>query len=724
MQTVFQILDNLILLSFVGIGFLFVERSRSSLGEIGTHTVNGLCFGLIAFLVTVTPVELGDGATVDARAGPVILAGVLAGPIGGLLAACLGALARGFVGGSFAFSGMVVYFVYALIGIAIRHFRIVTPTRVATLRGIFVLAFASFCGASAMYFLIHPTARAVLWLQYDLPYILLANALSVVFAAMVIGLATNFLRKMAEVVELNETLSLAKRAGKFGIWDFDIRTGALKWDDRSQELHGVSPSTFTGTYEDWARNIHPDDLQVAQEGFAQAISSGKIYDSEYRVLLPDGGYRTIKGDAIVLRDGAGTALRIVGTNLDLSELRTTEAKLIEAQSMVAQSQKFEMIGQLTGGVAHDFNNLLAVILGNQELLKDQLQSNQMDLREAIAMTDASIEATQRGAELTQNMLAYARKARLTPVLTDLNKVVRETEKWLRRTIESRIEIETVLQAGLWPTLVDRVSLQSALVNLLVNARDAVAGSGQVTVETSNIRIEKEYAEDRNEDIPPGRYVMLAVTDTGTGIAPEFIDQIFDPFYTTKQIGKGSGLGLSMVQGFVKQSGGAIRAYSELGVGTSFKIYFPATQGASQVSAEEDDVDFPSAVQERYGKRILLVEDQEGVLTVLEKTLRGAGFDVVTAESGDEAFRIFRDDNQFDLVATDIVMPGELQGPSLAREIRSLRPDIRFIFLSGYASEATVHGTGLRPEDIRLMKPVSRINLLNAVQSALSDQQDN
>jgi CheY-like chemotaxis protein len=322
------------------------------------------------------------------------------------------------------------------------------------------------------------------------------------------------------------------------------------------------------------------------------------------------------------------------------------------------------------------------------------------------------------------MLAYARKARLTPVLTDLNQVVRETEKWLRRTIESRIEIETVLQAGLWPTMVDRVSLQSALVNLLVNARDAVDGSGQVTVETSNIRIEKEYTEDRNEDIPPGRYVMLAVTDTGTGIAPEFIDRIFDPFYTTKQIGKGSGLGLSMVQGFVKQSGGAIRVYSELDVGTSFKIYFPAAQVASQVSTEEDDVDFPSAVQERSGKRILLVEDQEGVLTVLEKTLRGAGFDVVTAESGDEAFRIFCDDNQFDLVATDIVMPGELQGPSLAREIRSLRPDIRFIFLSGYASEATVHGNGLRPEDIRLMKPVSRINLLDAVRSALSDQQDN
>lgn len=719
MDTVLQILDNLVFLSFLGIGFYFVERNRGSLGEIRTQVLKGLCFGFIAFLVTATPVTLGDGATIDARAGPVILAGIYAGPIGAMIAAVLGSIARGIVGGSFAPSGMVVYFVYAIFGIALARFRIVTPATVMTVRGLMTVAFASCVGASLMFLLIRPAERAIYWAQNDLPFILLANVLSVGYSAMVVCLAVGFVRKTTEAAELGETLKLARHAGRFGVWDFDLRSGVLKWDDRSRELHGIEANKFTGTYEDWSRNVHPEDLPIAQEAFTRALAGDAPFSVEYRVALPGNGTRTIKGDAVVLRNRAGAPVRVVGTNLDLTELRATEARLTEAESLAVQSQKFETIGKLTGGVAHDFNNLLAVIMGNQELLRDEIRRTPMDVDEATTLIDASVEATRRGADLTRNMLAYARKAQLTPVRTDLNEVVRETERWVRRTIESSVEIETVLQAGLWPTLVDRASIQSALVNLLVNARDALEGSGKVTVETSNVRVDRDYVRDRSEDIIEGRYVMLAVTDTGPGIPADMLDRIFDPFFTTKPTGKGSGLGLSMVQGFVKQSKGAIRVYTEVGVGTSFKLYFPAAQDAPIEDGAPDDAEAVPGDEGTSATRLLLVEDDNQLLSTLRKTLSGAGYKVVVAMSGDAALETFREDPDFDLVVTDIVMPGVLQGPALAKEIRALRPEMRFIFLSGYASEATVHGNGLRPTDLRLMKPVSRPDLLRAVETMLS-----
>lgn len=719
MLVVPQIIENLLLLSFMGLAFFFVQRHRSSLGTFNADLLNGFCLGLTAVLVTTVPVTLADGATIDARAGPVILAGVIAGPIGGLLAASMGGVARGLIGGSFAFSGIAVYGVYALIGIALRHFRIVDTASLLKPRSIAIAVSASLAGASLMFFLISPTSRAIQWVQNDMPFIFLANTMSVTYSAITLGLAIVVLQKTAEIIALNETLNLAKRAGRFGIWDFDIGSGKLVWDERSKELHGVKDSAFEGIFEDWSRNVHPDDLPKTQHAFAQALANEKVFDTEYRVLQPDGGQKTIKGDALVVRDSAGKATRVVGTNLDLTDIRTTEAKLAEARSVAVQAQKFETIGRLTGGVAHDFNNLLAVIMGNLEMLKHELEADVIARQEASKLIEVSIEATQRGAELTQNMLAYARKARLMPVLVDLNEVVEETEKWVRRTIESRIEIEIVLQAGLWPTLADKSSLQSALVNLLVNARDAFDGPGRVTVKTSNINVDEDYADLMHEDILPGRYVTLEVTDNGVGMAQETVDKIFDPFFTTKPVGKGTGLGLSVVLGFVKQSLGSIKVYSEPGEGTSFKLYFPAASDASVETQATSPHETTPTNRDKASGRILLVEDQKEVMMVLQRILAAAGYDVATAESGDEALRLFMRDDQFDLIATDIVMPGHLQGPSLAKEIRKLRPDKRFIFLSGYASEETVQGNALRADDIRLMKPISRSELLNAIAKCLS-----
>ncbi|MBS0124517.1 ATP-binding protein [Thetidibacter halocola] len=718
MQTVIDILDNLVLLGMLGVFHFFVELNRGRLGPLGASLATGLVFGIVGFMVTATPVTLIDGATVDARAGPVILAGLFGGPIAAGIAATLGAIARGLVGGSFAPSGMLVYFLYGLFGIILQRFSVIPRDHVATARSIALLIGGSWIAASAMFLVIRPAERAIQWLNDDLPYILLANALSVGVSVGVVALAAMFLSKTVEAMELGRTLNLAKSAGRFGIWDFDVTSGVLKWDDTSKEMHGIDKEAFRGTYEDWSKTVHVDDLPMVQAAFSAALAEKKPFSVEYRVVLPGGAMRAIKGDAIVLFDRASKPLRVVGTNLDLSELRSAEEKLIEAQSLAAQAQKFETIGQLTGGVAHDFNNLLAVIMGNQELLRDAIRNPPVDVSEANVLIDATIEATKRGADLSRNMLAYARKAQLQPVLTDLNELVRETDSWLRRMIESSVEIETILQAGLWSTRVDRASMQSALVNLVVNARDAMGGAGRVTIETSNIRIDHEYITDRHEEIAAGRYVMLAVSDTGPGIPMERLDHIFDPFFTTKPTGKGSGLGLSMVQGFVKQSRGAIRVYTEIDVGTSFKLYFPAVEEPEATTRRSIPAERPAHEGLSEQRRILLVEDDDRVLAVLTRTLRNAGYEVVQCRNGDDALETFRKDRDFDLVVTDIVMPGQLQGPMMSKEIRNLDPDMRFVFLSGYASEATVHGNGLHPSDIRLMKPVSRNDLLTSVRRAI------
>lgn len=383
---------------------------------------------------------------------------------------------------------------------------------------------------------------------------------------------------------------------------------------------------------------------------------------------------------------------------------------LSMQTALAQkAQKHESIGKLTGGVAHDFNNLLAVIMGNLELLKEQLTD-----ADQVGLIDNGIAAALRGAELTRNMLAFSRRAQLAPRISDLNKIVLETKNWSARALPENIVIETSLLAGLWPVKVDTVSTESALLNLLINARDAMPQGGRLTIETSNLRISDDYVEDWQENLSPGRYVMLAISDTGEGIAPQNLGRIFEPFFSTKAPGRGSGLGLSMVDGFMKQSGGTVRVYSELGVGTTFKLFFPAV------------IDLPLAPERparpapvaRGGASILVAEDQMELLSAVVKILERDGHVVTPASSGDLALDIFTENPGFDLLLTDIVMPGKLQGTDLARALRKIRPDLPVVFMTGYAAEATVHGNGLSPTDLRLMKPILRSDLLAAVQQAL------
>jgi len=388
----------------------------------------------------------------------------------------------------------------------------------------------------------------------------------------------------------------------------------------------------------------------------------------------------------------------------------TETKRLQEQ--LFQSQKMDAIGNLTGGVAHDFNNLLAVTLGNLELLQDELTDD--DQKELV---QNSIASTLRGAELTRNMLSFARRAQLEPTTVDLNSLVRNMKNWIGRTLPSNIEVETTQFAGLWDVEVDASSAEAGLLNLILNARDAMPNGGKLTIETSNIHIDQNDTTFHDEDLAYGQYVCVDVSDTGEGISPENLKSIFDPFFTTKRVGAGSGLGLSMIQGFMTQSKGMVRVFSTLGGGTTFKLYFKASQTAMATAIDALAPIHNTQAESRA--TILLVEDNIEVLAAIQSTLSKLGYGVIQATSGDAAFEIFPQRPEIDLLLTDIVMPGELQGTTLAKALRKLRPDLPVVFMSGYASEATVHGNDLRPEDTRLMKPVRREDLLRAINKGLS-----
>ncbi|WP_330848887.1 ATP-binding protein [Mangrovicoccus ximenensis] len=395
--------------------------------------------------------------------------------------------------------------------------------------------------------------------------------------------------------------------------------------------------------------------------------------------------------------------------LDVSAEVEAQAEAERQAAMARKAQKFESLGQLTGGVAHDFNNLLAVILGSLELL-DETAEDPLS-RELIA---PAIQAAQRGAGLTRSLLAFARKARLDPKACDLNALVEETIGWAARTIPSNIRIETALAGDLWQVDVDVDATSSAVLNLLLNARDAMPAGGRITLSTENLDIGPDRAA--REDLQPGRYVRLCVRDTGTGMAPEVAARIFEPFFTTKEQGKGTGLGLAMVEGFIKQSGGTIQVASEPGAGTDFILYFPARvrEGSIATGAAE------AAGSPCAGCRVLVAEDQPGVLLVIKAMLERAGCTVTPAGSGDVALELFRD-GEFDLLLTDIVMPGRLMGPALAAEIRKRVPGLPVIFMSGYAADSAIRGSDLQPTDIRLAKPVSRSELLSAIGRAMADR---
>jgi signal transduction histidine kinase len=391
-------------------------------------------------------------------------------------------------------------------------------------------------------------------------------------------------------------------------------------------------------------------------------------------------------------------------------LKREAAQRMQAEAQFRQAQKMEALGQLTGGIAHDFNNMLAIVVGNLDMMIRRLPGHDERIR---AMAENALNGANKAATLTKRLLAFSRLQPLDPRPIDVNKCVSDISELLRRTLGERIAIETVLGGGTWRALIDGAQLESAILNLAVNARDAMASDGRLTIETANASLDSAYAE-ANEGVEPGHYVMLAVTDTGSGMTSEVMEKAFDPFFTTKPLGEGTGLGLSQVHGFLRQSGGHIKLYSEVGIGTTVKLYLPRDESGAA------SIDTPSPARASFDNleaKILVVEDDPGVRSFVVSAVRELGFDVVEADSAAVALEQLEQDLSISLLLTDVVMPGAT-GRELADELASLRPHLPVVYMTGYTRNAIVHNGALDRGTRLLTKPFTLAELDRELNAAL------
>jgi len=416
---------------------------------------------------------------------------------------------------------------------------------------------------------------------------------------------------------------------------------------------------------------------------------------------------TVRGalhDMRVSRDEAIEARRRT-----FAEMEAREA----AEGKVRQMQKMETIGQITGGVAHDFNNMLAVIMSALQLAKRRLERNEPG---AESFIDSAVDGARRAASLTSRLLAFARRAPLTPAVMDVNRTLQDMSDMLRRTLGEQVVLETVLAGGLWRVNADRGELEQAILNICVNARDAMANGGKLTIESGNAYLDEAYAA-ANVEVVAGQYVMIAITDTGAGMAPEVQRKAFEPFFTTKEVGRGTGLGLSQVHGFLKQSGGHAAIYSELNVGTTVKLYLPRTQ--LELSSDAPTAPLNAEVAGDPAIIVLVVEDDERVRGLSVASLRELNYTVLHASNGPEALRMLTANPAVTLLFTDVVMP-EMTGKVLADEARKLNPSLKVLYTTGYTQNAIVHNGVLDADARLLLKPYSLNDLARKVRAVLDE----
>jgi signal transduction histidine kinase len=389
------------------------------------------------------------------------------------------------------------------------------------------------------------------------------------------------------------------------------------------------------------------------------------------------------------------------------------AERMKAEEALRQAQKMEAIGQLTGGIAHDFNNLLTIIVGNIELLQRRLPEGSDRLLRA---AEHAMDATRRAATLTQRLLAFSRRQPLDPKPIDVNKLVAGMSDLLRRTLGEGVVLETVLAGGLWRSQADPNQLENAILNLAVNARDAMPDGGRLTIETANARLDEAYVQALPEPVPPGQYVLVAVSDTGMGMDKATQEKVFEPFFTTKESGKGTGLGLSQVYGFVRQSNGHVRIYSEPGEGTTIKVYLPRLVGSDHEPAEMPAK--AAAMVRGAGETVLVVEDERDLRAYTTEALRELGYRVLEAADAAAALSIVDRHPEIDLLFTDVVLTGGMNGRNLADEAARRRPGLPVLFTTGYTSNAIVHHGRLDPGMPLIGKPFTYAELAAKVRRML------
>jgi len=444
----------------------------------------------------------------------------------------------------------------------------------------------------------------------------------------------------------------------------------------------------------YADIIHPDDVPATLTALDEMARTGQPTRFENCIRTKSGDWKPIGWTVSPEPDG----VNFIAVGRDLTDYKARERELLEAQEALRQSQKMEAVGQLTGGIAHDFNNLLGGISGSLELLEKRLAEGR--LAGAERYIASAQDAARRAASLTQRLLAFSRRQTLDPKSVDVNKLVAGMEELVRRTVGPTIDVQVVAAAGLWLTRVDRSQLESSLLNLCINARDAMApGGGRLTIETANTSLDERAARER--ELPPGQYVSLCVTDTGAGMTPEVMARAFDPFFTTKPIGQGTGLGLSMIYGFVRQSGGQVRIQSELGKGTTMSLYMPRYAGNAD---QPDVVAGQAAIDPGVGETVLVIDDEPILRMLITDVLEENGYKALEAADGPTAMKFLESDARIDLLITDVGLPGGMNGRQVADAARKQRPDLKVLFVTGYAEKAVVGDGHLAPGMEVMTKP--------------------
>ncbi|HEY1719621.1 MAG TPA: PAS domain-containing protein [Magnetospirillaceae bacterium] len=515
-------------------------------------------------------------------------------------------------------------------------------------------------------------------------------------------------------------LALAQRVGRIGSVEFNRTTNASQWSDEMFALFGLDPATAQTGEATFLSVIHPDDREVMRRRRDNLVRGESNTVNEFRILRADTGeMRWIQSQSGPIADPDSPNIA-VATFQDITELKLAQNQREEVERQLMQAQKMEAVGNLTGGIAHDFNNLLNVILGRLDLIESELSDRPL-LREWVQICSA---AARKGASLTRNMMAFARQQPLRPTAIDLTESIREMVRILQRSLGDAIEIKVVVEDGLWICEADPAQLQSALLNLALNARDAMPDGGKLTIDAHNGRLDANYAA-RNADVKPGDYVILAVTDTGTGMPANVIERAFEPFFTTKEVGKGSGLGLSMVYGFARQSGGHVKIYSEMDHGTTIRLYLPRStkveteaEPEAALTVETPHAEIPPLVNGH--ETILVVEDDDDMRDLSAAVLERLGYVVLSARDAESAIPVFAAHPEIALLLTDISLPGSMNGRKLADQLTGLRPTLKVLYMSGYSEDAVIHQGRLDPGVRLLQKPFQNEDLAFQIRAALSD----
>jgi PAS domain S-box-containing protein len=507
--------------------------------------------------------------------------------------------------------------------------------------------------------------------------------------------------------ESKARLDRAQKIARLGSWELDLTTHRYVWSKQLYRICGLSPDAFQPTRESTLNFVHADDQPLATQWIADLQAGIQRGIQDVRILRPDGEERLVILDGRPIADLDGVVRRLAGTVQDVTDRRRIEQQLVHAQKM-------EAIGNLTGGMAHDFNNVLGVIIGNLELQKRLIEDNVA----AMELCGEALDAAGRCAGLIRRLLAFARQQSLHPEQTDVNTLISNVSKLLDRTLGEHIEFSMQLESELWPVVVDPVQLEAALVNLAANARDAMPRGGQLNIATSNAHLDDRYAE-RHPDVTPGDHVVIKISDTGTGIPREIIGRIFEPFFSTKEPGNGTGLGLAMIFGFIKQSGGHVAVYSEPGRGTIFRLYLPRDQtGVTEKPTAAD-----TSVTVGGCETVLVVEDNAELRWTAMQQLALLGYQVRDAENAQAALKLLATEGRVDLLFTDLVMPGDMDGLALAREVALLYAGTKVLLTSGFVGVRSAEELLPILANGLLDKPYQYDELARAVRAALDSREE-